>query len=303
MMEVALPIWRSMLFIPAHLEKFTSRAHERGSDAVILDLEDSVPDPLKAQARAGVRAVAEGISQRGTDVIVRINSDEDLPAVSSQGATLADLEAVVCEAVRALVVPKVNGPAVLRSIASQLSLIETARGLPEGHTRLIALIEDTDALLELDAIARASPRLIGMTLGPEDFSLSAGCQPTQNALLLPSQLVLFACRRAGILPFGFPGSIGEFADLGKLRDQVMLANELGFVGALCVHPSQVRVLNEGFAPTAEEVEEARNVVAASEAALAAGRGAAGERGKMIDLPVVARAKALLRRAVRPVEGP
>lgn len=280
--------WRSMLFIPAHVERFAARAHERGADACVLDLEDAVPPALKAQARAGVRATAEALAGRGLPVLVRINAE----APEAE----ADVRACCSPAVGALVLPKTGGAAEVRRVAEWLDAAEAERGLPIGHTRLLALIEDVHAIARLDEIAQASPRLFGMTLGPEDFSASAGALPVQEALIGPSQMVLFACRRAGLLPFGFPGSIADIEDLAPLVRQVALARALGFVGALCIHPAQVPVLNAGFSPTEAELSHARGVVAACDAALAEGRGAAEYRGRMVDAPVAARARELLARA-------
>ena len=282
--------WRSMLFIPANNEKFIARAHERGADACVLDLEDAVPPTQKAAARATVRAAAARIAAGGVDVLVRINAEAPDAAL--------DVAASCARAVRAIVLPKAGSAADVRRVAGWLDAGEQAHGVAAGSTRIVALIEDVHAIARLDEIAASSPRLIGMALGPEDFSASAGAMPTQEALLVPSQMVLFACRRAGLLPFGFPGSIGEFSDLGLLERQVALARALGFVGALCIHPAQVPVLNNGFSPGDAEIAHARGVIAACEAALAEGRGAAEYRGKMVDPPVAARARELLARAAR-----
>ena len=134
-----------------------------------------------------------------------------------------------------------------------------------------------------------------MILGSEDFSASAGMAPVREALLWPNQQVAFACRRAGILPFGFPGSIADYADLEAFRATIRLARQLGFVGAFCIHPDQVAVLNQELMPSTAEIEEAKAVLAAYEAALREGRAAASHNGKMIDPPVVARAEEILRR--------
>ncbi|MEO8297346.1 MAG: CoA ester lyase [Burkholderiales bacterium] len=283
------PIWRSMLFLPAHVDKFVSRAHERGADACILDLEDSVPLALKADARSGVQAAAEQVARHATTaVLVRVNQPWSM--------TQLDLDAAVGPAVRAIVLPKVNTPEFVRDAARHVDKLEAKLGLPRGHTWLIAQIEDVHALPRLDEIALSSPRLLGMILGSEDFSASAGMVPTGTTLMLPNQMVALACRRAGILPLGFPGSIAEVADLAALGEQVRLARQLGFVGAFCIHPAQVAVLNEGFSPSADEVAHARGLIEAFEAAEREGRGAAEYRGKMIDAPVVQRARELLRRA-------
>ncbi len=285
------PIWRSMLFVPAHVPRFVERAHARGADACVLDLEDAVPLAQKAQAREAVAGAAAAIAAHGTPVLVRVNQPWELAA--------PDIDAAVGPAVRALVLPKVNDAATVRQVARRIDGLEAQRGLPAGHTRLIALIEDVQALPELDAIARSTPRLLGMMLGPEDFSASAGMAPVREALMLPNQLVLFACRRAGILPFGFPGSIADYGDIEAFAQTIRLARQLGFVGGLCIHPTQVAVMNAGFSPSAEELDHARGAIEAFEAAEREGRGAAEYRSKMVDLPVVLRARETLRRAAAP----
>lgn len=280
------PAWRSMLFVPAHVPKFVSRVHERGADAAVLDLEDSVPAALKLKARAAVPSAALAVAAHGTDVLVRVNVE----------SWQEDADAVVGLAVQALVLPKVDDAAFVRAVSAHLDKLEAERGLAKGHTWLLLQIEDVHALPNLDAIASAGSRVLGLSLGTEDFSASAGMAPVPEALLWPSQMVQFACRRAGVLPFGFAASIADYADAQAFRRHAQLARQLGFVGALCVHPTQVAALNEAFSPSSAEIEEARGVIAAYELALREGRGAANHGSKMVDLPVVARAQALLRRA-------
>lgn len=287
-MSKDLPIWRSMLFVPAHVEKFVAAAHIRGADAYLLDLEDSVPLDQKADARAGLERAAVEVSRSGAAALVRINTDDRL--------TPHDLTAAVQPGVRALMVPKVESAAQVRELDARISELELQRGMQPSHTLLIAQIEHVRTLPHLDKIATSSPRLMGMILGSEDFSVSAGAEPTPEALYGPNQQVLFACRRAGILPFGFPGSISVFRDLDLFRQIIRRAREMGFVGSYAIHPNQVRVMNELFAPADEDVAHARELLAAYEQASAAGRGALEFRGRMVDLPVVARARELLRRA-------
>lgn len=290
-MSRPFPIWRSMLFIPAHVEKFIAKAHTRGADGYILDLEDSVPAAAKEMARRMVAAGAETVSQAGAAALVRVNQP--------WAATEMDLEAAVCASVRAIVLPKVNHPDDVRTAADKIAVLEAARGMTPGHTLLIAQIEDVAALPRLDEIACSSPRLMGMILGSEDFSASAGMEPIRLALFAPNQQIQFSCRRAGILPFGFPASITDYSDIDEFRQSVRLARQLGFVGAFCIHPAQVVVLNEEFVPAPAEIDHARGVIAAFERAERDGVGAVEYRGKMVDLPVVTRARELLRR-VRPV---
>jgi citrate lyase subunit beta/citryl-CoA lyase len=282
------PIWRSMLFLPAHVGRYVGRAHTRGADAYILDLEDSVPEGEKANARRGLADGAQLVTQSGAAALIRINT-------SSEHST-PDIEAACLPTVSAIVVPKVGSASEVASIAAQLDALEAERGLAAGGVRLIAQIEHVAALPCLDEIAQSSPRLLGMSLGSEDFSASAGMEPIPEALLAPNQQIVFACRRAGILPFGFPASIADYSDLATFRTHIRLARRLGFVGAFCIHPAQVAVMNEEFSPSVTEIAAARGVIAAFEASLRAAKGAASYQGKMVDPPVVARAQEVLRRA-------
>jgi len=282
----SLPTWRSALFVPAHVEKFVAKAHTRGADAIILDLEDSVPLPEKASARAAVPGAAAQIAGHGLDVLVRINRPWRL--------AVRDLEESVCAQVHTIAVPKVASADHMAFIAEIIDEIEIDKGLMPGHTKLLAFIEGVGGLAQVDAIARASSRLIGLFLGAEDFSAEVGMQPTTEGLFGPNQQIVFAARRAGILPFGFVGSIADYSDLDAFRARIRQARALGFVGALGIHPSQVGIMNEEFVPGAEEVDHARGLLETYEQALAEGRGAAAYKGKMIDAPVVARAREVLR---------
>lgn len=287
-MNGPFPIWRSMLFVPAHVEKFVDAAHTRGADAYLLDLEDSVPLAQKVEARAALASAAVKVSRSGAAALVRINTDEQL--------TADDVSAAVLPGVRALMVPKVESADQVRSLDARMAALERERGIEPGQILLIAQIEHVRALPRLDEIASSSPRVLGMILGSEDFSVSAGAEPTPEALYGPNQQLLFACRRAGILPFGFPGSISVFRDLDLFRDLIRRAREMGFVGSYAIHPHQVQVLNELFAPPAEDLRHARELLAAYDEAAAQGRGALEFRGRMVDMPVVLRARELLRRA-------
>lgn len=279
-------IWRSLLFIPADREEFVSKAHQRGADAYILDLEDSIPLARKPNARAAIADEATLLARQGNDVLVRINAD----------SIQLDLEAIVCDTVKAVVLPKAGEAAAIQDVAGHLDKLERDRGLSPGHTRVIALIEDIHALLRLDEIASSSPRLMAMTLGSEDFSVSSGMTPTISTMLWPSQQVVFACRRAGLYPLGFPASIAEYTDLDLLRRAIALARDLGFVGAFCIHPKQVAILNELFSPSETEVAEAKALLQAFEETKARGVGAFAFKGRMVDPPVVARAREIVKRS-------
>ncbi|MDO8864098.1 CoA ester lyase [Haliea sp. E1-2-M8] len=297
MSTASRPVWRSMLFVPAHVEKFVAKAHTRGADACILDLEDSVPLEMKAEARQRIESAARAINEASNGVLgvlVRINNDSEQAAAAP--LLEADLASAVRPGVAALVIPKVKDAGILHRIATRLDAIEAEAGVGSGSTQLIAQIEDVQALPVIDAIAQSSVRMLGMSLGSEDFSASAGMQPTPEALYQPNQMVVFACRRANILPFGFPSSIAEYSDEEAFAASVKRAAEMGFVGAFCIHPKQAAMLNTGFSPSAAEIAAAKALMTAVAEAERESRGAFAHNGKMVDPPVIRRAQEVLCRA-------
>lgn len=282
------PLWRSMLFVPATNLRFVNGAAERGADAIILDLEDSIAPTQKDNARAALPGAIPIVSRNGADVLVRLNRPWRL--------LVRDLEAAVIPGVAALLLPKADSAEHVQAVAEIVDELEAERGLPLGKIRFVVLIETTAAFFRMDAIARAHPRIAAISLGTEDFTLSAGMLPEPEGLLYPKQHTVFAARAAGIQPLGFVGSIAEYRDQDAFRAIVRRSRKLGFVGASCIHPLQVAILNEEFAPPPEEIDRASRMVAAYDAALAAGAGAVAFEGKMIDVPVVERARAVLARA-------
>ncbi len=285
-----LPAWRSMLFVPVTRDKFVASAHTRGADAIILDLEDSVAEPEKARARTLVPEAAKAVSRSGADVLVRINRPWH--------QAFRDIDAIIGPQVMALMCPKVESAEHLGVIAELLDTLEAERGLSRGHTRLVALVETADAYFRLREIARATPRLDALSLGAEDFATSVGMEPIGETLQAPKQTMIIAARAAGILPLGFMGTVADFDDLEVFRATIRRSRKFGFVGASCIHPSQVPILNEEFGWSDAEVDRARRMVAAYDAAKAKGLGAVAFEGKMIDVPVVERAQALIRQAER-----
>jgi citrate lyase subunit beta/citryl-CoA lyase len=284
-MTAEAPVWRSLLYVPAHVEKFVAAAHSRGADAIILDLEDSVPADQKAQARALVATAAERVGRAGADVVVRINRPLSL--------AVQDIEAAVGPGVAALSLPKIEAAAQIRLLDEAVSEVEAARGLSPGRTRFIVLIESALGLLAMAEIARASPRVAAMTLGSEDFALDLGMESSDETMLLPKQQLIQACAAARIMPLGTIGTIARFDDAKAYLALAKRSRRFGYVGSSCIHPRQVPLLNEAFTPSLEEVAYAARVVDQAAEAERAGRGAFALDGKMIDAPIVARAQRLL----------
>lgn len=261
---------RSLLYVPAHSERFLAKASERGADAVILDLEDSVPEADKDAARAGLAA---WVPKAGPKVFVRINA----------GARQLDDALAACEAgAHGLMVAKVSSPGALDSLAGSL------RGAGHFGVPFIALIEDAGAVLEARAIARL-PQVMGLALGSEDLATAIGAQATPDVLRFPKLMLHYAAKAEGKLSFGLLQSISNYSDLDGLRAAASEARTHGFDGATCAHPSAVAILNAAFAPSAAELDWARRVVAVA----AEKAGAFELDGRMIDAPIVARARKLL----------
>jgi citrate lyase subunit beta/citryl-CoA lyase len=276
-----------MLFVPVTAQRFVDGAARRGADAIILDLEDSVAASEKERARTLVPEAARIVSRGGADVVVRINRPLRM--------TVRDLEAAIGPGVQAIAMPKAESAQHVQLVAEIIDELEAERGMAIGTTRMLAMVETAAAFFHIAEIARAHPRLVALNLGAEDFATSAGILPEAEPLTMPKQMAVFAARAAGIMPMGFIGSIAEFHDLDAFRETIRRSRRFGFVGASVIHPSQVAILNEEFRPSPAEVEHASRVVGAYDKALAEGVGAVTVDGKMIDVPVVDRAKLLLAR--------
>jgi citrate lyase subunit beta/citryl-CoA lyase len=282
-----LPVWRSLLYVPTHVEKFVASAATRGADAIILDLEDSVPPDQKAYARTLVQSAAERVAQGGADVVVRINRPLAL--------AIRDIEAAVGPGVSALSLPKVESAAHVQLLDEAVAEVEAEHGLSVGRTRFIVLIESALGLSAMLEIARSSPRVVAMTLGGEDFALDLGMEACDETLLLPKQQLIQACAAARIMPLGIIGAIAGFDDSEAYLALARRSRRFGYVGSSCIHPRQVPLLNEAFTASAEETAHAARVVEQATEADRAGRGAFAVDGKMIDAPIVARARRLLAR--------
>ncbi|MCK0206698.1 CoA ester lyase [Starkeya koreensis] len=284
------PAWRSMLFIPVLNERFLARAAERDADCIQLDLEDAIPPGQKDEARRAVASAAARLAAQGLDVVVRINRPW-------RQAT-ADIEASVCPQVCCLTLPKVPDASHVRAIAEIVDELERERGMELGHTRFVVMIETAEGLLNMPAIAAAHPRVAGMIVGAEDLAVSLGASPTYDTLYIHNAQAVVAARSAGIQPIGFVGTVADYADEAKFRRTIEQAREMGFTGGFCIHPSQVPILNEVFAPSPGEIDWAQGALGAFEQALAQGLGAVTYRGAMVDLPVADRARAILARAAK-----
>ena len=273
--------------MPGNVPKFIDKAHERGADCILVDLEDSVTVAEKPTARAMLPETMKKVVRGGADVAVRINRPMRL--------AIPDIEAAVRPGLAALFITKTEGVQHLRLLDEAVSEMERERGMPVGSVGFGAMIEHPRALAEINDIAERGPRVIAMMLGGEDFALETGSVPGDESLELPKRLVAFAAQAHGVAMIGILGTVADYSDPAAYKKSAERARRFGFSGGTCVHPGLVQALNEAFTPSAEEVAYARKLIAADEKAAAEGRGSFTVDGKMIDIPVIDRARRLIAR--------
>jgi citrate lyase subunit beta/citryl-CoA lyase len=281
---------RSSLILPVNVRHFVEKAYTRGADAIVLDLEDSVPPQEKASARRLVRDSLALAGRGGAEVLVRVNND---PALLAD-----DIDAAVHPGLDGLSIPKAESAAQVRDIVAQIDRLERARGLAPGHLRLSLALETPRGLLAAEEIARSSDRIATMSVGVEDYCLELGVEPSPEGLelLYPVAYLVAVCKAVGVQPTGLVGSIAGFRDLVTFEGAAQRARQLGCEGAGCIHPDQVTVLNRVFTPDPAKVEHARRVVEAFEEGVRRGTASVSLDGKMVDVPVYKRAQVVLARA-------
>jgi citrate lyase subunit beta/citryl-CoA lyase len=281
---------RSSLILPVNVRRFVEKAYVRDADAIVLDLEDSVPTQEKASARTLVRDSLALAGRGGAEVLVRVNND---PALLAD-----DIDASVHPGLDGLSIPKAESAAQIHDIVARIERLEGARGLTPRHLRLSLAIETPRGLLAVEEIARSSDRIATMSIGVEDYCLELGVEPSADGLelLYPVARLVTVCKAVGVQPTGLVGSIADFRDLATFERAAQRARQLGCEGAGCIHPDQVTVLNRVFTPDPAKVEHARRVVEAFEDGVRRGTASVNLDGKMVDVPVYKRAQVVLARA-------
>lgn len=288
-----LPAPRSLLYVPAHDERMVAGAARRGAEAIILDLEDSVPHGAKESARARLPQSVRSVGAQGARVVVRTNSAWSLAWRDLEAAVTAGAHGVLLTKVATAGAVEVTD-AFLREVAADvqadvpalLVTIETAPGL-----------EAVSAIAAALAVARADDpeRRTALIPGNEDLSLDLNVAPASDVMLGAMWPLIRAARAHGHALFGSIGSGSEYRDLDAYRHRVELGRAHGFDGVTCIHPAQIEVVHDVYRPTDAAVAWAGRVVTAFEA----GDGEAiGVDGRMVDRPVYLRAKRLLQEAQR-----
>lgn len=281
---------RSRLIMPANQRKSVNNAYLRNADTIVLDLEDSVPQSEKAAARNALRELIGVAGQGGSDVFVRVNTTEEM--------LTADVKGAVWPGLTGIYLPKTESAGQVQALEKLIAQLEKERGIPAGHIKISIIIETAKGYINVNEIAQASARVDTLTLGMEDFLRDMGMvanEDTYYALLAPRLQIALVARAHGKAPMGLFGSLANYRDGKAFEKSALLAYQHGFLGASCIHPGNVEILNRCFSPQQEEIDRSRRIIAAFEAALAQGKAATTFEGKMIDYVHYDQAKALLAR--------
>lgn len=280
---------RSKLFIPGTRPELFAKALASAADAICIDLEDAVAEPRKNEARETVRQLlmrGDAASSSKT-LIVRVNA-MDTPHFAQ------DIAAVAQPGVHLINLPKPPSAAHVRSAVEAIERAEQANGV-QAPIGLLLNIETPSALRTAAELALAHPRVAGLQLGLGDLFEPLGIARREPAAI---QQAMFAVRiaagEAGL--YAYDSAFADIRDAEGFRAEALLARNLGFLGKTCIHPSQIAIANEVFLPTDEEIAHACKVVEATREADAQGIGAYVVDGKMIDIPFVIRARAIVERA-------
>jgi citrate lyase subunit beta/citryl-CoA lyase len=278
---------RSRLYLPGNEPKFAISAGIHRPDGIILDLEDSVHPAEKDAARVLVRNALGCVDFMGAERMVRINQGE---------LGLEDLDEIVPESPDLILIPKVETAAEVRAVAERIRELQGGEG--GNIIWLMPILESALGVENAFEIATASDTVCALTIGLEDFTADLGVRKTKEGAesAYARQRLVNAARAAGVQ--AIDSVYGDVGDMDGLKAWGQRARAMGFEGMGCIHPRQIRVIHEAFAPSAAEVEKALKIVAAFDEAKAKGLGVVSLGSRMIDPPVVLRAQRLVDLARR-----
>lgn len=289
-MNITEIVRRSSLIMPVNQPRFVDKAYLRGADAIVLDLEDSVPPAEKGRARTMVKEAIPSAARGGADVLVRINKPVEM--------MVEDLEAAIHPGLTGLSLPKVESAAEIHMLDELTTHWEKRHGVPPGTVQFAVSVETAKGVMRAEEIAVASPRIASIGAGPEDLALDLGIEATVEGteLLYIKLRMIVVANAAGVIPMGLMGTLVDYADLEGLARSATEANRVGFRGAGLIHPLQVPICNEAYAPPPSQVQWSKRVIEAFEEGLARGTASVALDGRMIDIPIVDKAHRVLARA-------
>ncbi len=299
---------RCQLFGPGSNVKLFEKMAASAADVINLDLEDSVAPDDKAQARANVIAAINDIDWGRKTLSVRING-LDTPYWYRD---VVDLLEQAGPRLDQIMIPKVGCAADVYAVDALVTAIERATGRDKPISFEV-IIESAAGIAHVEEIAASSPRLVAMSLGAADYAASMGMQTTgiggtqENYYMLHGETrhysdpwhwvqtaIVAACRTHGLLPVD--GPFGDFSDDEGYRAQARRSATLGMVGKWAIHPKQIALANEVFTPSEAAVTEAREILAAMEAAKASGSGATVYKGRLVDIASIKQAEVIVRQS-------
>jgi len=281
---------RSLLFVPGSQPHMLDRAPTRLADVLVPDLEDSVADSGKAAARDNVAAALPALIASGRPILPRVNS-------LASGWLESDLASVVRPGILGIAVGKFHAPDDVARIERALEFAERRAGIQTGSLRLVLWLETASAIVHAHAICGTSPRIAAVAFGAEDYTEDMQIERTadDSELVYPRSVIVVAARAAGVIALDTPYM--NFRDPAGLEQRARAGCRLGFRGQFAIHPDQVEPIHRAFAPSAQEIAQARRIIEAFELAERTGQGATSLDGIVIDVPVAKRARAVLARAV------
>jgi citrate lyase subunit beta-like protein len=280
---------RSVLFMPGDSLRKISKAAQMDVDSIVMDLEDGVALNRKDEARRTVVEALQTLDFGRSERLVRLNSPDTELFTADVGSTIEARP-------DGYVIPKVETARQVQTVSYHLGEAEQKYGWPSNSVRLIAIIETALGVMNLKEIAQSGPRLEALMFGAEDLAGDIGAQRT------PAGWEVFYARSAVVTAAAAYGLQAidmifiDLQDMAGLEAEATLARQLGYDGKMAIHPRQVELINRVFAPTPEEIAQARRVIEAHEAHQASGTGAFELDGKMVDRPIVRAAERVLARA-------
>jgi citrate lyase subunit beta / citryl-CoA lyase len=280
---------RSLMYVPGHKSKWIDKIPSFGADAIVLDLEDSVPDHLKVEARGIVAEAVKRLHSGPSKLYVRTNKGRFM-------YDFGDLQAVVQPGLTGIFVTKAEDPEDIESLSRMVAEVEHAKGMQVGATKMIPAIETARAAQFVFEIA-SHPRvetIVAVSARGADLERNLGFTWTPEGLetLYHRSQAVVACRAAG-KPFPIGGMWQEVHDLDGLRKQALFNKQLGFTGEVLLHPASVPVIHEVYSPGADEIAHYRGLIEAFAAAEKEGQGAVLYKGEHIDIAHVATARQFL----------
>jgi citrate lyase subunit beta/citryl-CoA lyase len=286
---------RSKLFVPVNREKFVAKAWTRDADCIILDLEDAVAPADKASARKMVKDVIPLVNKGAAEIQVRINREFEAE----------DLDAIVIPGLTTVMIPKCESPQEIQGLDSMVSQLEKERGLPAGKIQFDLIIETARGIVNVETIAQASPRIVQINSGQGDLSIDMGfprlLELNFEQYFYAENKILYAARAANVQACGLGAQTNVDFTSVSLGEQAMLkacrhASLMGYLGSIIIHPGWVKAVNEGYKPSPSELEMARKVKTALDAAYAKGEGSVTVDGRMYDVANMKHVNYIVERA-------